>query len=85
MAGKYTALGKHLAGLPGSAREITLTFEQIEGIIADQLPPSAHQHRAWWGNEHDGQHSHAHAWLEAGWEVDTVDQNRKWVKFRRSR
>jgi hypothetical protein len=84
MAGKYTPLEKYLSDLPESTREITLTFEQIEKILADKLPQSAYDHRAWWANERDGNHVHAHAWLNVGWKVESVDQNRVWVKFQRA-
>ncbi len=83
MAGKYSPLERYLAGLPDSTCDVTMTFEHIERILGDQLPPSAHKHRPWWANERDGQHVHAHSWLDAGWKVDSVDQNRKQVRFRR--
>jgi hypothetical protein len=83
MAGKYFPLEKHLLSLPISTREITLTFEQIESILSDKLPPSAHHHRAWWANDDSGPHVESHAWLNAGWKVESVDQNRKWVRFHR--
>ena len=78
---KYSPLQQFLAGLPGSQREITLTFYRIEEIIGSKLPKSAFQHRAWWSNEKDGDHVEAHSWLNAGWAVDTVDQTKCWVRF----
>jgi hypothetical protein len=84
MAGKYTLLEKYLSDLPESTREVTLTFDQIEKILADTLPPSAHHHQAWWANEQDGRHVVAHAWLNAGWKVESFDQVRAWVKFQRA-
>lgn len=83
MAGKYTPLEQYLRGLPENQREITLSFEQIERILNDTLPPSAHQHQAWWANEIAGSHVHAHAWMNAGWLVETPHLNEKWVRLTR--
>jgi hypothetical protein len=78
---KYTPLQNYLSGLPANQNDITLTFEQIERILNDPLPASAYQHQAWWANEQDGNHVEAHAWLNAGWRVDSFDQTKKWVRF----
>jgi len=59
---------------------LELTFNDIEGIIGADLPASAHRHRAWWAN--DKTHVHARAWMEAGWEVESVDFERKTVVFK---
>jgi hypothetical protein len=48
MAGKYKPFEKYLSELPGSTDEITLTFAQIEEILAFQLPASAYEDRRWW-------------------------------------
>jgi len=85
MAGKYTPLEHYLTALPAIQRDVTLSFEQIERILNDKLPPSAYNHRAWWANEREGQHVHAHAWLDAGWKVNTVNFNQKWVRFLRGK
>jgi hypothetical protein len=81
---KYSPLQSYLENLPITQREITLTFVKINEIINDRLPYSAHQHRAWWGNERNGDHVEAHAWLNAGWKVETVDQSNCWVRFTRN-
>ena len=81
MAGKYAPLEKYLRGLSSGEAEVTLSFEQIERILNDRLPPSAHEHRAWWGNQKKGTHVESIAWMDAGWMVDTVDLKEKWVKF----
>ncbi|MBL0348664.1 hypothetical protein [Candidatus Villigracilis affinis] len=54
MTGKYAPLEHHLRGLPASQKEATLSFEQIEGILNDKLPPSAYQYLAWWANQKEG-------------------------------
>lgn len=48
MAGKYTPLENYLRDLSASQKEIALSFEQIEGILNDKLPPSAYEYWAWW-------------------------------------
>jgi hypothetical protein len=81
MTGKYDPLEKYLRSLPVSQETLTLSFEVIEQILDDQLPPSAYEHRAWWGNQKQGTHVEAIAWMDAGWMVDTVDFKEKWVRF----
>lgn len=84
MAGKYTPLEKYLSDLPGSTREMTLTFEQIEKILAGKLPPSAYEDRRWWDHETEGNHVNKRAWTNAGWKIESLDVNAKWVKFVRA-
>lgn len=85
MAGKYTPLEHYLTALQTSQQDITLSFDQIERILIDKLPPSAFKYQAWWGNQKKGSHVEAHAWMDAGWKVDTVNFNEKWVRFRRGK
>ncbi len=85
MAGKYMPLEIYLSDLPKSTREITLTFEQIEKILAGKLPPSAYEDRRWWDHETEGNHVNKRSWLNAGWKVESLDVNAKWVKFVRAR
>jgi hypothetical protein len=81
MAGKYTPLENYFIVLPESRGEVRLSFEQIERILNDKLPPSAKQYNAWWSNEAGGSHIQAHSWMDAGWKVDEVNLNEKWVRF----
>jgi hypothetical protein len=81
MTSKYTPLEHYLHDLPESQKEVTLSFQQVERILNDKLPPSAHQYQAWWANEKDGRHVHAHAWMDTGWRRDTVSFSEKWVRF----
>lgn len=78
---KYDPLEMYLLCLPASQSEITLPFDQVEQIIEGKLPRSAYAHRAWWSNDSGGTHSHARAWMDVGWKVDTVDQREHWVRF----
>jgi hypothetical protein len=84
MAGKYSPLENYLRSLPTSQREVTMSFYQIERILNDKLPASAHQHQAWWVNQKKkGTHVESQAWMDAGWKVDTVNFDQKWVRFLR--
>ena len=49
---------------------VTLTFAHVEQLLGRPLPPSARRHRHWW--ENDRGHTHARAWLEAGWRSGPV-------------
>jgi len=81
MADKYTPLEKYLRDLPTSQEELTLTFERIEQILNESLPPSAYQPGPWWGNQKQGTYVEVNAWMDAGWMVETVDLREKWVRF----
>ena len=78
---KYDPLKEYLLSLPENKNEITLSFEQVEKIIEGKMPYSAYEHRAWWSNEQNGVHVSAHAWMDAGWRVDFVNQREHWVRF----
>jgi hypothetical protein len=77
---KYYPLHEYLRPLPQD-EPITLTFDEIEAIIKDVLPPSARVSRAWWANSTTPQ---GRAWLDADWLVDAVDLEGAWVVFRRA-
>ena len=81
MAVKYYPLEKYLRNLPVTQEEVTLTFERIEQILKDQLPPQAREPGPWWGNQKHGTRVETIAWMDAGWMVDTVDLREKWVRF----
>jgi len=85
MAGKYIPFEKYLLELPKSQRDVTLRFEEIEGILNGTLPASAYEDRRWWDHEKEGNHINARAWTNAGWKVDSLDVNNQWVKFVRAR
>jgi hypothetical protein len=79
MAKKYVPLADHLRRQSGPRH--TMSFAEIEDLVGI-LPPSAHSWRAWWANDR----SHVEAkdgWLAVGWEVESVDQPRETVTFRR--
>jgi len=84
MAGRYTPLEEYLRNLPESQREITLGFDQIEGILNDKLPSSAYEDRRWWDKEKEGNHISARSWTSAGWKIESLNVSEKWVKFVRA-
>jgi hypothetical protein len=88
MASRYEALASYLSLHPGPTH--TMSFAQIEQIIGYPLPPSAQpdhkMFRNWWANDRSQQSTHVQAksgWLAAGWEVDSLDKNRRTVTFRK--
>ena len=84
MAGKYAPLENYLRNLPASQREVTLMFEQIEGILNSKLPSSAYEDRRWWDHETEGNHVSLRAWSNAGWKIESLDVTRKRVKLVRA-
>jgi len=78
---KYEPLRRCLEATTG--RELPLAFEEISRLVGG-LPPSAYNHAAWWGNEAQGTHTHAHAWMEAGWRVAAVNLAARQVRFVRA-
>jgi hypothetical protein len=66
---KYDPLRLHL---DNQARpEITLTFNEIEKILADTLPASATKYAEWWANEMNPRTTHVQckSWLAAGFKA----------------
>lgn len=59
---KYEPLHKYLAGQ--SAKRLTLEMQEIEQILGEQLPASAHRHVAWWSNGTTHHHPQCRAWME---------------------
>lgn len=80
--GKYEPLAEHLSGERENAW--IASFSEIEAVLGFPLPPSARNHREWWGNQRGGGHSQAKGWQEAGWQVWKVDLHEKRVEFRRA-
>ncbi len=63
--------------------EVPMTFGDIAAVLGRSLPKSAFHHRPWWANESAG-HSHAKAWLNAGFETAQVDMAGQKLVFRRA-
>ena len=79
---KYAPLGEYLQGIHGRKDRIRLSFEEIEEIIDDELPPSAFAHRTWWANDSVG-HVQSKHWLDAGWKVGYRNMSSHEVTFAR--
>ncbi len=81
---KYEPLRHFLENIESTISEETISFREIERVLGFKLPRSAHEHRAWRSNPSSkATHPYAQSWLAEGWMVDTVNQNDKWVRFRR--
>ena len=78
----YDPLGQYLT--KNAALRISMTFQEVESVLGRKLPSSAYRHRPWWANEARG-HSHAKAWLEAGYETQQVDMAGEKLVFVRAR
>lgn len=76
---KYEPLKRHLEGM-FQRGEVRLGFVEIERILGFSLPRSALGHQAWWSNTRAG-HSHAAAWLDAGWKTAALDLTTRQVSF----
>jgi hypothetical protein len=78
--GKYNRLRDHLASCQES--QVQMTFAEVDELVGP-LPDSAYRHRAWWGNNDAS--VQAKAWLDASWQVQSVNQAEKEVIFERAR
>jgi len=78
--GKYTPLSEFLRSQ--RTNEIRMTFEQIERVIGNSLPPKAQHHRAWWSNN-PSNNVMTKAWLDAGFRSEQVDLAARKLLFRR--
>lgn len=79
---RYALLALWLQSQSTSHESITLTFEQIEGVIKSPLPSSARIHISWWVNDPD-RHVQSQQWLEVGWRVSFIKINEERVTFTR--
>ena len=81
---KYAPLATFLSKQPKSQERITLTFDQIEEIINNQLPAAAREHRSWWAND-STTHVQSGQWLKVNWRVVTINMTGEKVVFARAR
>lgn len=79
--GKYEPLAHYLKSCTDDSWNAT--FAQIEEKLGFTLPRSAREHRAWWSNQKNGNHSQTAGWQNAGWETREVDLVRGLVRFER--
>ena len=86
MKSKYEPLQNYLSERRSSQGAVSLSFVEIEEIIGARLPKSTYSYREWWSDQSDvSNRPQAKAWINAGFEVDTVQQHRDRgsVRFRR--
>jgi len=81
MTSKYTPLENFLRDIPATQNEVALTFEEIERILKSKLPSSAYEDRRWWDHEREGNHVNKRSWTNAGWKVQSLDVNERWVNL----
>lgn len=76
---KYDPLREHLSHL--SVDSVTMTFSEVAALVPGGLPDSAYNHQAWWANETTGSHTHARAWLDAGFRTRALSLRARRVTF----
>lgn len=81
--GRYRPLEEWLVEQKARAKNIRVSFEDIERVLGDALPASAREHRSWWANDPVSNRQSV-AWLQAGWRVDDVDLAAGEVVFQQS-
>jgi hypothetical protein len=77
--GKYDPLREHLRHQ--RADSVPMTFEEVAELVPGGLPASAYNHQAWWANEESGTHTHARAWLDAGYQTQALSLTARRVTF----
>ena len=76
---KYAPLGVYLSDQ--RVDRVSLSFDEVADIIGDVLPASAYKYGAWWANETNRTHVEAHAWMKAGWKVESFSLIEERVTF----
>ena len=75
---KYEPLQAYLAAQ--TARELPMTFQDVERLLSFTLPASARSRPQWWSNKL-GSHVAVKAWRGAGWRTSRVDVGGERVVF----
>ena len=81
---KYLPLDEWFRKQSSTAKQIEMTFDQVEAILGNPLPKSATKLMTWWTNVHPKIQSHRTAWLNHGWMVAEFDLQANRVKFVRA-
>jgi hypothetical protein len=77
--GRYEPLTAYLKGQAES--RVTVTFDELAGILGFRLPAAALNHTEWW-QEGSG-HPQARGWRDAGWSFVKTDRRAQTVTFRK--
>lgn len=80
--GKYRPLYEYLEALGDDRWDAW--FTEVEDVLGVRLPESARNHLAWWANE-TATHTHARAWIAAGFHTTNVNLPDERVSFVRIR
>lgn len=78
---KYEPLTQFLSAQ--RAREVPMSFAEIERILGFRLPEKASGIRAWWSNNASN-NVMTKAWLAAGYVTERVDMGSRRLVFRKS-
>jgi len=78
---KYSPLSRYLLRRAMFTNRIVLPIAEIEGIIGDNLPLSARRDSEWWKNTRFT--VQGRAWIDVGWNVESVDLNNRTVTLMR--
>lgn len=78
---KYEPLTQFLSAQ--HAREVPMSFAEIERILGFRLPEKASGIRAWWSNNASN-NVMTKAWLAAGYVTERVDMGSRRLVFRKS-
>jgi hypothetical protein len=87
MVSKYDPLEQRLRDTAPDVKSVTLQFRELEILLGSALPASARTYRPWWANQADTKNRpQAHAWMSAGFFVETVKISKfgGWVRFVRA-
>lgn len=63
-----------------AASRLPMTFSDVERVIGTRLPKSAKLYRMWWSNNASN-HAQAKAWLDAGYQTESVDMEKAKLVF----
>jgi hypothetical protein len=80
---KFDRLRSYLRFRGSFTNRVELPFAKIDGIIGDNLPLQAYRSDAWWNNSPSQVHSKA--WVDEGWEVESVNLKEAKVVFHKVR
>ncbi|PZV15363.1 MAG: transcriptional regulator [Leptolyngbya sp.] len=76
---KYYPLFEYLQRC--NQEETTLTFPAIEALMGCSLPASARRKKNWWSNRDSSSALQASAWINAGYQIESVDLAQQTVTF----
>ena len=67
-----------------AAKNLPMSFSEVEKVLGTKLPSSALKYQAWWANEATGSHVQSRAWLRAGFQTANVNLTARKVVFARN-